>query len=246
MNFLNCLVICLVEYLVRSKWLHRKNNKRLILFCNGWGMDEHPFVPLTSREWNVLMFYDYSSSLIPDLDLYGLFKDYREIVLVSWSMGVWVGQQLFSPFREDLKTALAVNGTLCPVDDQYGIPVGVALATMDSFDEQQRGKFYHRMCRDRDQYRLFLENQPARSVGSQQRELVHLLKIVDCDKQIEPVYNCALVGNHDYIVPTANQLNFWSKQIVRQVNGYHFLFYAYKCWDELIVEAEENVNGTES
>ncbi len=230
---------------MKSKWLHRKNNRKLILFCNGWGMDENPFILLKSREWNVLMFYDYVS-LEPDLNLSSLFYDYREIVLIAWSMGVWAGQQLFFPFREKLKAALAVNGTLCPIDNQYGIPVDVALTTLDNFDDQQRRKFYHRMCRDRNNYRLFLENQPARSVESQKSELSYLLTTVDCDKQIEPIYSCVLVGTHDYIVPTASQLDFWSKQIIRQVNGYHFMFYAYKCWDDIILQAEENLNGSGS
>ena len=230
---------------MKSKWLHRRKNKKLILFCNGWGMDENPFIPLKSREWNVLMFHDYIS-LEPDLNLNSLFYDYKEIVLIAWSMGVWAGQQLFSSFRENLKTALAINGTLCPVDNQYGIPVDVVLATLNNFDELKRRKFYHRMCRKQNNYRLFLENQPTRSVGSQKRELSHLLTTVDCDKQNEPIYNSVLVGDHDYIVPTASQLKFWPKQIVKQINAYHFLFYAYKCWDEIILEAEEKMNGSGS
>jgi len=231
--------------MVRSKWLHRKENRKLILFCNGWGMDANPFVPLESHEWNVLMFYDYTD-LVSNPSLNSLFEDYREIVLIGWSMGVWAGQQLFAPYRGKLKLALAVNGTLCPVNDQYGIPMDVVRATIENFNEQQRRKFYHRMCREQNSFRLFQKNQPARSVDSQKRELEHLLKIVDCKQQTEPVYNCVLVGDHDYIMPTANQLDFWPKKIIRQVNGYHFLFYAYQSWDEIVLEAEESVNGSGS
>ena len=80
-------------------------------------MDEYPFSPLKSNEWNVIMFYDYSD-LVPDLDLATIFSEYEEIVLIAWSMGVWAGQQIFSSFKDDLQGALAINGTLCPVDDE--------------------------------------------------------------------------------------------------------------------------------
>ncbi len=230
---------------MRSKWLHRKENGKLMLFCNGWGMDEYPLLPLQSHEWNVLMFYDYVD-LVPDHNLRELFKSYEETVLVAWSMGVWAGQQLFSPFQKDLKAALAVNGTLCPIDDQFGIPVNVVQATLAGFDKKQRTKFYHRMCRDRTLYRTFLDYQPARGVDNQKTELAHLLKTVACDEQTEPIYTYALVADHDYIIPTANQLNFWPEKIVRRVSGYHFLFYAYQSWDEIVLEAERKMNGSES
>lgn len=230
---------------MRSKWLHRKENRKLLLFCNGWGMDENPFVPLKSHEWNVLMFYDYTD-LVSDQNLDSLFEDYSDIVLLGWSMGVWAGQQLFCSHRKQLHTALAVNGTLCPVDDRYGIPENVARATIEKFNKEQRRKFYHRMCREQETFHRFLKNQPTRSVESQKRELEYLFKTVGCKQQTKAVYNCVLVSDHDYIIPTANQLDFWPKSIIRKVSGYHFQFYAYQSWDEIIMEAGENVNGSGS
>lgn len=218
---------------MKSKWLHRKENKKLILFCNGWGMDEYPLSPLQSDEWNVLMFHDYSD-FVPDQDLHGILNEYTEIVLIAWSMGVWVGQQIFSSFKDDLQGALAINGTLCPVDDQFGIPRDVMQATLDNYDEKQRLKFYHRMCRDRALYRDFLKNQPARKVDDQRKELAHLLQTANCNKNDKPIYDCALVADHDFIMPTKNQLNFWPKRMVRRVDGYHFLFYSYRSWDEIV------------
>jgi len=218
---------------VKSKWLHQKESDNLIFFCNGWGMDEHPFSPLESHEWNVLMFYDYSD-LIPDQDLHKLVDKYEEIVLVAWSMGVWAGQQLFLPFLTELKASLAINGTLCPIDDQFGIPEDVVQATLANLDEKQRLKFYHRMCRDRALYRSFLNNQPLRSVESQRRELAALLKTARVHSSEKSIYDCALVSDHDRIMPTKNQLNFWPEEIVRRIDASHFLFYAYSSWDEII------------
>ncbi len=196
-------------------------------------MDGHPFSPLASYEWNVLMFYDYTD-LSVDQDLPQLIGDYEEIILVAWSMGVWVGQQLFYPFAKELTAALALNGSLCPIDDQFGIPKDIVQATCDTLDEKQRVKFYARMCKDRTLYRTFLTNQPQRNVKSQKTELGVLLDITREPSSQESIYTCALIADRDYIMPTKNQLNYWPEKIVHQVDGNHFLFYAYKSWDELV------------
>ena len=200
-------------------------------------MDELPLAALESHDWDVLMFYDYVD-LVPDKDLGKLLSSYDETALIAWSMGVWAGQQIFSSYRQQLKTSLAVNGTLCPIDDQFGIPKAVVQATMEHFDEKQRLKFYHRMCRDREVYRRFVREQPVRSVENQKEELAALLETAGCKREEEPLYQRALVADHDFIMPTANQLNFWPEKMVKQRSGTHFLFYSYQSWDEIVGEAE--------
>ncbi len=156
-------------------------------------MDERALAGLDSHGWNVLMLYDYAD-LVPDQDLEELFRSYEEIALVAWSMGVWVGQQIFSPFRQQLQACLAINGTLCPIDDQFGIPKDVVRGTLENFDKKQRLKFYHRMCRDREVYRRFVREQPARSVENQKIELVALLETAGCEPEQESLYQRVLVA----------------------------------------------------
>ncbi len=200
-------------------------------------MDERPVAGLESDDWNVLMLYDYVN-LLPDQDLGELLHRYQKRVLVGWSMGVWVGQQIFSPYRQQLQTCLAVNGTLCPIDDAFGIPKETVRATLENFDEKQRLKFYRRMCRDREVYRRFIREQPARSVENQKNELAALLKTAGCDLEEESLYQTALVADHDFIMATVNQLNFWPEKMVKRLDGSHFLFYSYRSWDEIVLEAE--------
>jgi pimeloyl-[acyl-carrier protein] methyl ester esterase len=222
---------------LKSQWLHHKGSEQLILFCNGWGMDAIPLSPLVSHEWDVLMFCNYVD-LVPDIDLDSLLNAHKNIILISWSMGVWAGQRIFAGYQDKLKGSLAINGTLCPIHDQFGIPEKVVRATLAQFDEKGRLKFYQRMCRDRGLYRRFLDQQPQRSLADQKRELAHLLKVVYCDLEEKPIYDRALVAGHDFIMPTANQLEYWPKKKVRRVDGYHFLFYKYQSWDELVREVE--------
>jgi pimeloyl-[acyl-carrier protein] methyl ester esterase len=222
---------------VKSRWLHRIESDKLIIFCNGWGMDEQPLAGLESHDWDVLMLYDYID-LVPDQDLGELLSSYEETILVAWSMGVWAGQQIFASHRHQLQTGIAVNGTLCPIDDQFGIPEELFRATFEHFDEKQRSKFYHRMCRDREVYRRFVREQPARSVENQKKELAALLETAGCIREEEPLYQRALVADRDFIMPTSNQLNFWPEKMVKQLDGTHFLFYSYQSWDEIVGEAE--------
>jgi biotin synthesis protein BioG len=218
---------------VESKWLHQKKSNRLIFFCNGWGMDERPFTSIGSKEWDVLMFYDYTN-LKHNQDLHKLLNEYDEVVLIAWSMGVWAGQQLFKPFVTKLTAALAINGTLSPINDKFGIPEDVVQATLAAFDEKQRLKFYYRMCRDRVVYQRFLENQPLRNIENQKEELAALLKSTKGQTGEESIYDYILVSEYDFIMPTKSQLNYWPEKTVLQTDGSHFLFYAYKSWDEII------------
>ncbi len=216
-------------------WLHKQHSKELILFCNGWGMDEKPFTPLASHDYDVCMLYDYSR-LDADLDWIQLLDAYQSVHLLSWSMGVWVAQQLFHPFAERFSTSMAINGTICPIDKQFGIAEDVYVATLENFDEKQRLKFYYRMCRDRALYQRFLKWQPDRSIASQVEELRSLLQKSSCLPHEESIYTRALVAEKDLVFQTSSQLRFWPKEMVKRVDGSHFLFYLYASWDELVSE----------
>ena len=43
------------------KWLNNKNNNKIIIFFNGWGMDESVVSHLNPADFDILMFYDYNS-----------------------------------------------------------------------------------------------------------------------------------------------------------------------------------------
>lgn len=222
---------------MRYRWLHKQQKSNLLIFCNGWGMDAEPVKHLASDNYDVLMLYDYSH-LGCAIDIVQLMSIYETTSLVSWSMGVWAGQQLFREFQHLLTNSIAINGTLCPIDDQYGIPVKTVQATLDNFNEKQRLKFYYRMCRDRELYKKFIRNQPKRTVSDQKQELNNLLVTASCKAQEKPLYSRAIVAEQDFIIPTRSQLQFWSEKIVKRVDGSHFLFYAYDSWDALLAMAE--------
>ncbi len=133
---------------MKSCWLHKKKSRCLLVFCNGWGMDETPFTRLDSNEYDILVFYDYQD-LQPDFEVDLLASEYEELILAGWSMGVVVGQLLFQKNKEMFQKRIAINGTLCPIDDRFGIPRDTFQATHDNYNEATRLKFYRRMCREK-------------------------------------------------------------------------------------------------
>lgn len=217
-------------------WLHKKNNRDLIVFCNGWGMDEKPFLPLSAKKYDVCMLYDYSD-LDGEFDLYRElnFENYGHLILIGWSMGVWAGQKLFASISGKFSRKIAINGTLCPVNDIFGIPVTIYDDTLVNFGEAARLKFYRRMCREKSNFDLFLASQPGRTLDSQRLELAALRVDTDCLSSQESIYDEIIVAENDWIIPTVNQNRFWQNQQIVHVPGFHFLFYRWQSWDQLLV-----------
>ncbi len=218
-----------------SSWLHKKNASKLIVFCNGWGMDGSAFAHLDSHHFDVLMLYDYTN--LPDsYDVKDFSRSYSQVSLVSWSIGVWAGQKLFSSQEEIFHRTIAVNGTLCPMHDELGIPEEIFEGTLLNYDEAGRKKFYHRMCRDKRIYKYFLQNQPKRAIDNQLGELAALKKMIDCTPAENSIYQQVLVTDHDLVVPTSNQLQYWqgTRTTITLLPGVHFPFTSWKSWDEFL------------
>jgi pimeloyl-[acyl-carrier protein] methyl ester esterase len=218
---------------MEASWLHKSDRKNLIVFCNGWGMDGFPFRSMVSIEYDVYMLHDYRQlDKIPDID--GLAENYEQVILISWSMGVWVGQKLFSDKRHLFHRTIAINGTLCPIDDRFGIPTKVFDATMVGYGESARLKFYKRMCREKTNLNTFLKKQPRRTLEDQGEELAALKKMVDCIPADESIYKEIIISESDWIVPSANQFDFWQGKLVTSVSGFHYLFNLWQSWDHLL------------
>ena len=56
---------------MKYKWLNNVKNKKLIIFFNGWGMDENVVKHLDCEDYDVLMFY--SKTINFKIDLYIIF-----------------------------------------------------------------------------------------------------------------------------------------------------------------------------
>lgn len=218
---------------MQYSWLHNTKRDRLLVFLNGWGMDAQPFKSLGTRQYDVLNVYDFRNMDETD-HLFALIAGYSEYILLAWSMGVWAGQRIFAGRDALFARTIAINGTLCPVDDRYGIPRDLFIGTMDGWSDLSRRKFYHRLCGSHEVEARFLENQPDRDFSDQQDELAFYLEFEDCMDRDVSIYREIVVSDRDRIVPTAHQLAYWGADRVVSLEGGHFPFYCRDCWDDLL------------
>lgn len=203
---------------MKYKWLNNKNNSKLIIFFNGWGMDENIVSHLEPENNDVVMFFDYNS-LDCEFDFSEL-KKYDSVSLIAWSMGVMAA----SLFDIEYKTKTAVNGTLEPISDKYGIPEKIYDLTLNGLSPKGVERFVRTM---------FCENVELpvinRDFEDQKSELA-ALKGYKANKNFK--YDRIILSSEDRIIPTKNQAAFWG--IEPNIKSGHAPFYLFKKWSELL------------
>ena len=112
---------------MKSKFIHRKNNNKLILFFNGWGMDESVVSHIENDSFDVCVFFHYDNEF--DLNIKEI-DSYKEVYVVAWSMGVWGAAKALQNTNIKIHKSIAINGTLLPVNDENGIPVSIFKGTI--------------------------------------------------------------------------------------------------------------------
>lgn len=218
------------------QWLNKKSNPKLIIFFNGWGMDANPTKHLSFDDFDIIMFNDYRDLNIEQSIIESI-NSYEHKTLISWSMGVWAATQL----NIGVTQSIAINGTLMPIDDKFGIPVNVYNTTLELMNEQVRDKFFTRMFYSKDELIKFRDNLPKRLIENQKEELASLKEFITNRTINSNKHNTAIIANRDKIIPTKNQLNFWQgKAKIKQIDTGHCPFYSWKSWSEIIEYANES------
>jgi biotin synthesis protein BioG len=211
-------------------WINKKRNRECILFFNGWGMDENAIAHLDYGLFDLCMFNNFQSIEAFHEDM----GDYQNIVLIAWSLGVWAAQQSLSKSGLKIQKSIAINGTVCPVDDQFGIPANVFLMTFEGWSESNRIRFNRRMMggnKNINDYKRFLSN---RTANDQKEELQSIYASCNdyCDKVIS--WDVALIGQNDLIFLPKNQKNWWEGKVkVIENDQPHFPFLSFRAWEEL-------------
>lgn len=203
---------------MKYKWLNRGVNNKLIVFFNGWGMDECVVNHLLPENYDVLMFYDYNT-LKTDFDFESL-NIYAQKHLVAWSMGVMIA----TLFDIDYVSKTAVNGTLKPIDDNYGITKRIYNLTLKGFSPKGAERFIKNMYNENCELPI-----PNREFANQKTEL-EALTHYKANENFK--YNRIFLSSNDKIIPTKNQSAFWG--IEPNLNSGHAPFNLFKKWSELL------------
>lgn len=219
---------------MKIKWLHKSAKRKCILFFNGWSCDEKPFQHLASKEYDVISCYDYKDILLPN-EVNCVFEDYEEVYLISWSLGVYIANLLLKAHQSLFTDAIAINGTLNPIDNLKGIPSAVFQGTIDGLNFKSLEKFWMRMCGGKSAFNHFKSNVPNREFDDQLQELKTLQHLIQNHLVDWSIYNKALVGEQDLIFSADNQKRAWNGYIDIIERKYpHYCYDKWNSWDEII------------
>ncbi len=181
---------------------------RLLLIFTGWSTDEKIFTSLQLKGWDIMVVFDYTT---PHGINPATLLRYNEIAIMAWSFGVPVATRfIIDNPHLPLTSCIAVNGTLLPVDDLYGIPHAIFTATRNSLSEASLQKFHRRMCGSSKAYAEWKKSASTpRSIDTLRQELDDIAATKDISK-----YTClwdhVIISDNDLIIPTANQRRAWA------------------------------------
>lgn len=219
---------------MKSCWLNKQNNKNLIVFFAGWSFDENPFKGFEFDESDVLFVYDYNELTMPE-DLANI-KGYENKTLIAWSMGVFTAYLLKDLFA-DFNHKIAVNGTVTPVDNDFGIPVKMFELTLKHAEKGLEGKFYQNVFLNEKEFERYSKNPVQRPIDNRVSELENLYDLIkNTNIEYGKFYDFAIVSDFDKIIPPKNQINSHEKNntpVVTLKSG-HFPFYNFSNLKEII------------
>lgn len=151
------------------------------------------------------------------------FSKYEKKYLIAWSLGVYVCNYYYEIFK-DFDDFTAINGTLKPIDDSFGIPVDAYNLTINNFNEMTCKKFIKKISSP---------FEITKNIENLKQELISI-KNLKIEKFLP--FNKAIISTKDKIFPYKNMLSFWTKNNVKieELDAPHYVFNQFKCWSDLI------------
>lgn len=216
---------------MKYQWLNKKDeNRDLIVFFNGWAMNETAVYHLDFEKYDVLMLFDYRDTDF-DFSVFD-FSKYTAKSLVAFSMGVFASNK-FAKILNNFDRKIAINGTNKIVDNNFGIPEKIYEITAKSLNESSLEKFIKNM------FKGGLNNSPlnpeikiTREVAELKEELFKIQKL-SFDSEIK--FDKAIISSADRIIPSKNQIAFWEKRAeIEIIDSTHCPFKKYSSWREIL------------
>ncbi len=254
-------------------------------------MDEKAFSHLESSSYDIITVYNYTSlkhqfcrdfncrsaEMHSGCPLYKIFNQYKEINIIAYGSGVWAASLIFSYYLKHLATisrfrvlrlmkkfnrSVAINGTLCPVSNIWGIKQRLFNGTLAALKEEVVEKkltYGSSVCMqkfnmqmfdtEKDAYERYLKVLPQRGLEDIYNELLSFKKNFVFSNAIS--WNKVLIGSRDNIIPPKNQERFWTEYAmsidkenkmsfnakdfsIELIDAPHFPFFKWSSWDEIL------------
>ena len=209
---------------MQFNWLNKQNNSKLIIFFNGWGMNQSAINHLNYNDYDILEINDYYNFNFK----FPNFSNYQEKYLIAWSMGVYISNLFYNIFK-DFTSKIAIAGTTQIINDNFGIPIKIYNLTIKLFNEQSCQKFLNNMFNGKIDNKIKI----SKTIKELKEELISIQQL-KINQTIN--FNKAIIPLQDKIIPTKNQLNFWQKQNIKleKINSSHYPFNYYQSWQEIL------------
>lgn len=196
---------------------------QLIIFFNGWGMNEKAVSSLEiDKNFEIIIInYPY---ILPDFD----FEKYEKIYFIGWSFGVYYMCKHIGSYKNKKNfISIAINGTPFPIG-KFGINEKIFNSTLENLNLENLKRFYKNMGAS------FESISPQNiSLTKLKEELLEIKKFNLSD--IEKI-NYAIIGKKDRIIPYKNQYLYFKKNDIPiiELDIDHYPFYDLKNWRDII------------
>lgn len=193
----------------------------LILFFNGWGMDDKILSNVKhSKEYEIIIL-NYPYTLTQDL------SKYEKISVVAWSFGVSYAAEFLEKNKNLNCYSVAINGHT-DILGKYGISEKIYSLTYNTLSEENFKKFYLNM-------------------GAPLELLPDNINIVNLKEQLEVFskresfshikFNKSFIGRLDKIIPFSKQQKFYGNNDNTIIlDCPHYPFATLNTWREIISE----------
>lgn len=196
---------------------------KLIVFFNGWGMDNKAVNHLTipkNYEVKIVNFpYNLDSSI---------FKNYEEIIAIGWSFGSYYLSRYLNKNNIKLDKIISINGVPETIGE-FGIPERIFEATLKNLTPETLKEFYSNIGIDSES--LF-SNKDFQSI---KEELQYFKDNYSPEKNS---FTKAFIGKKDKIIPTLRQKKYYDNHNteIAIIQCPHYPFNFFKSWSDIIGE----------
>lgn len=205
---------------MKQKFISYNNEPNLLLIFSGWGTHAELFSSYSILQTDICVCYDYREDTFDCTP----FLPYKQITVVGWSFGVWMAAYTLSGKQLKTNKNIAINGTMCPIDDTYGIPRAIFTATLDSLTEASFSKFQRRICGNVKRYDQFQDTLLKRDIQEVTDELTALRNRVEMFPNRLFRWDEAYIADRDLIFTANRQRAFWQQYAstrIKEIEDFH-------------------------